>query len=145
MHALNGVVAAAAAFAVGALAAGSVAAAPVVGFDAVRSAADSHAPIEKTQFFFGGQNYCWYPIGWHGPGFYWCGYAERTGLGWGGPEGWRGWHGRGGGMRRGFHDGFGHRDGGGTGMHGGFGHGHGGAPRGHGHGHGGGPRGHGRH
>jgi hypothetical protein len=50
-------------------------------------------PVEKTQFFFGGGNYCFYPDGWQGPGFYWCGYAWRTGSGWGGPEGWHGWHG----------------------------------------------------
>ena len=52
-------------------------------------------PVEKAQFFFGGRNYCWYPNGWQGPGFYWCGYAWRTGSGWGGPEGWHGWHGGG--------------------------------------------------
>ena len=52
--------------------------------------------IEQAQFFFGGRNYCWYYDGWHGPGYYWCGYAFRRGLGWGGAEGWHGWH-RGGG------------------------------------------------
>ena len=31
------------------------------------------------------------PDGWHGPGWYWCGYHHRVGLGWGGPEGWNGW------------------------------------------------------
>jgi hypothetical protein len=56
------------------------------------TAADTLAAIEKSQFFYGGRNYCWYPDGWHGPGFYWCGYAFRPGLGWGGPIGWRGWH-----------------------------------------------------
>lgn len=45
----------------------------------------------QAQFLFGGRNYCWYPGGWHGPGYYWCGYANRRGLGWGGPEGWHGW------------------------------------------------------
>jgi hypothetical protein len=45
----------------------------------------------KAQFLFGGRNYCWYPGGWHGPGYYWCGYANRRGFGWGGPEGWHGW------------------------------------------------------
>jgi hypothetical protein len=48
-------------------------------------------PIEKAQFFFGGQNYCWYDSGWQGPGWYWCGYAWNNGQGWGGGEGWHGW------------------------------------------------------
>ena len=61
-------------------------------------------PVEKTQFFFGGRNYCFYYDGWHGPGFYWCGYAYREGLGYGGGEGWNGWRGGGGGRRDG-HDG----------------------------------------
>src|SRR5947209_6480982 len=59
----------------------------------VRSAADSLGIVEKTQYFYGGRNYCWYPDGWNGPGFYWCGYAFRPGFGWGGPIGWRGWRG----------------------------------------------------
>jgi hypothetical protein len=37
--------------------------------------------LEPTQFFFSGQNYCWYFNGWHGPGYYWCGYAWRRGSG----------------------------------------------------------------
>ena len=49
--------------------------------------------VEQAQFFFGGRNYCWYDDGWRGPGFYWCGYAWRRGLGWGGGYGWHGWHG----------------------------------------------------
>ncbi len=49
--------------------------------------------VEQAQFFYGGQNYCWYDDGWRGPGFYWCGYAWRRGLGWGGGVGWHGWHG----------------------------------------------------
>jgi hypothetical protein len=53
--------------------------------------------IKQAQFIFGGRNCCFYLDGWHGPGFYWCGYAYRRGLGWGGPEGWRGWHHSGGG------------------------------------------------
>ena len=47
-------------------------------------------PIEKAQFFFLGQNYCWYDGGWQGPGLYWCGYAWNNGQGWGGGEGWQG-------------------------------------------------------
>ena len=85
--------------------------------------------LEKTQWFYGGRNYCWYGGGWQGPGYYWCGYAWRRGLGWGGPIGWRGWGGggwRGGG---GWHGGGGWRGGGGWhggggGWHGGGGHWH---------------------
>ncbi len=51
------------------------------------------APVQNVQFLFGGRNYCWYPAGWHGAGYYWCGYAHRRGLGWGGPVGWHGWSG----------------------------------------------------
>src|ERR1700678_2805685 len=80
-------------------------------------------PVEKAQFFFGGRNYCWYDDGWRGPGFYWCGYAYRNRLGWGGGGGWRGWHGGGGGH---FHGGGGGGHGGGGGGHGGGGHGGGG-------------------
>ncbi len=76
------------------------------------------AALEQAQFLWGGRNYCWYDGGWHGPGYYWCGYAYRRGFGWGGGEGWHGWS-RGGGGRGGFHGGGGH-DGGG--FHGGGGH-----------------------
>jgi hypothetical protein len=104
------------------------------------------APVEKAQFLFGGRNYCWYDTGWRGPGWYWCGYAGRSGLGWGGGYGWNGWRGghRGGvhvgGWHGGVHFGGGHGGvhfGGGRRGHGGGGH------RGHGGGHGGGHRGHG--
>lgn len=75
------------------------------------------APIENAQFFFGGHNFCWYDDGWEGPGWYWCGYAYRNGLGWGGGEGWRGWRRGGAGMGAG-------------GQHGSnVGHGTGGAPQ----------------
>jgi hypothetical protein len=53
------------------------------------------AAIASAPFVWGGHNYCWYPDGWRGPGWYWCGYAHRHGYGWGGPEGWHGWHRRG--------------------------------------------------
>jgi hypothetical protein len=55
-------------------------------------AADGVGVVEQTQYFYGGRNYCWYPDGWRGPGFYWCGYNLRRGYGWGGGAGWRGWH-----------------------------------------------------
>jgi hypothetical protein len=53
--------------------------------------ADGVAPIETVQFIWGGRNYCWYDSGWRGPGWYWCGYDGRRGLGWGGVYGWHGW------------------------------------------------------
>jgi hypothetical protein len=43
-------------------------------------------------FVIGGHKHCWYEDGWHGTGWYWCGYAHRHGHGWGGPEGYHGWH-----------------------------------------------------
>lgn len=54
------------------------------------SGAPGAAPslIQQTQFFWDGREYCFYPDGWHGPGWYWCGYAWRRGLGWGGGSGW---------------------------------------------------------
>jgi hypothetical protein len=91
--------------------------------------------LEKTQYFYGGRNYCWYAGGWRGAGYYWCGYAWRRGLGWGGPIGWRGWGGGGWhGGRGGWHGGGGgHWHGGGGGWHGGGGHGGGGHGGGGGH------------
>jgi hypothetical protein len=101
-----------------AAAAGSASAAPalVVG-DAAAPAArlsigvyDPAQPVglEQAQYLWGGRNYCWYPGGWHGPGWYWCGYAWRRGWGWGGPYGWHGWywHGRGWHGRYGWHGGY---------------------------------------
>ncbi|HEY2483261.1 MAG TPA: hypothetical protein VGI30_13855 [Caulobacteraceae bacterium] len=58
------------------------------------------AVLENTAWVWGGRNYCWYPGGWRGPGYYWCGYAWRRGFGWGGPVGWNGWGG--GGWHRGW-------------------------------------------
>ena len=68
-------------------------AAPVGDQTAVRQSATNLMGVEKTQFLFGGRNYCWYDSAWQGPGFYWCGYAWRGGYGWGGAYGWNGWGG----------------------------------------------------
>ena len=38
-----------------------------------------------------GHRYCFYLNGWHGPGWYRCGFAFRRGLGWGGVYGWNDW------------------------------------------------------
>ena len=61
------------------------------GADAIRAAADIGAVTEQVQFRFGGYDYCWADDGWRGPGWYWCGYAYRPGLGWGGGVGWNNW------------------------------------------------------
>ena len=55
------------------------------------AAADGLNMVEQTQYIYGGRRYCWYRGGWHGPGWYRCGYARRHGLGWGGGTGWQGW------------------------------------------------------
>jgi hypothetical protein len=74
-------------------------AAGLPGSDGLKSAADKLAMTETVQvYFWDGRRYCWYDDGWHGPGFYWCGYRWRRGFGWGGPIGWRGWGGGGGWM-----------------------------------------------
>jgi hypothetical protein len=58
---------------------------------ALRIAADQVSAVDKVQFVFRGRRYCWYYTGWRGPGWYWCGYRWRRGVGWGGPVGWHGW------------------------------------------------------
>jgi hypothetical protein len=47
--------------------------------------------IERAQYIYLGKPYCWYPYGWAGPGWYWCGYGTRAGIGWGGGYGWNAW------------------------------------------------------
>jgi hypothetical protein len=89
---------------------------------------------------FGGRRYCWYDDGWHGPGYYWCGYGYYQGYGYGGGEGWHGWqdHHRWGGEEHrgggGEHHGHGgeHHGGGGE-HHGGGGEHHGGGGEHHDH------------
>jgi len=54
--------------------------------------ADALNNVEQAQYIHRGRRYCWYPAGWHGPGWYWCGYASRRGYGWGGVAGWNGWY-----------------------------------------------------
>ena len=78
-------------------------AASLPGQNGLRPAVDSLALIETVQgtFFYNGRRYCWYDVGWNGPGWYWCGYAGRRGFGWGGARGFRGWWWGGWGPRRG--------------------------------------------
>lgn len=54
-------------------------------------AADNLDVTANVQYVYGGRRYCWYADGWQGPGWYWCGYRMRRGLGWGGPVGWQNW------------------------------------------------------
>src|SRR6202041_4005076 len=63
-----------------------------VGAFAPRAALVESSPVEQAQFVWGGRNYCWYASGWRGPGWYWCGYAWRRGIGWGGGAGWHNWN-----------------------------------------------------
>jgi Ricin-type beta-trefoil lectin domain-like/Chaperone of endosialidase len=84
-----------------------------------------------------GDTYGWYDDGWDGPGWYIVGYEFRNGFGFGGREGWHGWHhhgshhhgghhgdhhGQHGGGEHGGHEH--HGGGGGSGHHGGGGGGH---------------------
>jgi hypothetical protein len=71
----------------------SVGAAAIVAPGAIRAAADSLNLVESVQFIWLGHNYCWYDDGWNGPGWYWCDYGGRVGLGWGGGYGWHNWRG----------------------------------------------------
>jgi hypothetical protein len=38
-----------------------------------------------------GHQWCLYPNGWHGGGWYWCNANWNHGYGWGGGQGWNGW------------------------------------------------------
>src|SRR5262249_60611262 len=101
MHRLKLAMIAALAVGAGAIAGGPASAA--VGTpDAMRAAIDDLAVIDNVQFVWRGRRYCFYDDGWHGPGWYWCGYRWRVGFGWGGPVGWHGWRFGGFRDRRGF-------------------------------------------
>jgi hypothetical protein len=84
-------VALAAALAVGSLLSVAGAANATIAATGVNTAVESLTVVDQVQFVYGGHRHCWYPDGWHGPGWYWCGYHHRRGFGWGGEEGWRGW------------------------------------------------------
>jgi hypothetical protein len=71
----------------------SAQAAPVAGGDAITRAAIAAAPLEDVAVrIFRGHRYCFSFDGWHGPGWYRCGWAWRRGLGWGGVYGWNNWY-----------------------------------------------------
>jgi len=42
-------------------------------------------------YAYEGRRYCFYFDGWHGPGWYRCGFAWRQDSGWGGVYGWNSW------------------------------------------------------
>ncbi len=110
---------------------------------AVTPTAAVSAPIYEA-LYLGGR--CFYPDGWHGPGFYRCGFRYRRGLGFLGGGGGGGGRFAGGGGHGGGRFGGGHGGGGGHFGGGHFGGGHGGGGGGHGGGgHGGGGGGHGGH
>src|SRR4051812_38303735 len=59
---------------------------------AIRAASDDSNIIERVAVYVvEGSRYCFYFDGWHGAGWYRCGYAFRRGHGWGGVYGWQGW------------------------------------------------------
>ena len=59
---------------------------------AVKPALDATNLVEQSAVFIvEGRRYCFYFDGWHGAGWYRCGFAWRRGLGWGGVYGWQGW------------------------------------------------------
>jgi hypothetical protein len=85
----------AATFAAGATMVGTAQAAQVGQTGQLGIAASGLNLLEKSQFFFGGREYCWYEDGWNGPGWYRCGRYLIPGFGWGGGWGWHNWHHRG--------------------------------------------------
>jgi hypothetical protein len=69
---------------------------------AVIGAIAGAAAVAANPYYYGGRQYCFYDGGWSGPGWYWCGYGDRYGYGYGGAPGWQGWSR--GGPRAGFRD-----------------------------------------
>jgi hypothetical protein len=49
------------------------------GPEAVRGAIAGIDTVENAQYVYGGRSYCFYPTGWHGPGWYRCGYRLSYG------------------------------------------------------------------
>ena len=75
------------------LATGGLAALPANAAPIANSLANVEAglPVDNVAYVLGGRQYCFYPDGWHGPGWYWCGYRWHRGYGWGGVVGWNSW------------------------------------------------------
>lgn len=58
----------------------------------LKPALDATDTIQKAAvFIIEGNRYCFYFNGWHGPGWYRCGFSWRRNLGWGGEYGWQSW------------------------------------------------------
>lgn len=55
------------------------------------AASDLVGQVAVRVYLHEGHRYCFYFAGWHGPGWYRCGFAFRRGLGWGGVYGWNDW------------------------------------------------------
>jgi hypothetical protein len=82
---------------------------PIGPYSELRIGVGKLSTIHEAHYVWGGRAYCWHDSGWNGAGWYRCGYASRTGMGWGGPQGWHGWHWQGpDGPRHGGHHGPGH-------------------------------------
>ncbi len=47
--------------------------------------------VQQRVFIYHGRPYCFYFDGWHGAGWYRCGWNWRRGFGWGGIYGWNDW------------------------------------------------------
>jgi len=70
----------------------SAAQAMPVSSSVIRDAVAAIDPVEQAAVYVvEGRRYCFYFNGWHGAGWYRCGFAWRRGLGWGGVYGWQGW------------------------------------------------------
>lgn len=87
-----------------ALAAATQAQAMPLGGNGLNTAIDSVATVDKAAFVYEGSRYCFYFNGWHGAGWYRCGFAFRRGLGWGGEYGWNSWRDSGWERRHGRHE-----------------------------------------
>jgi hypothetical protein len=73
----------------------SAQAAPLPGAGGLTAALADVNLVEQAAvrvYVHAGRRYCFYFNGWHGPGWYRCGFAWRRGLGWGGVYGWNDWY-----------------------------------------------------
>jgi hypothetical protein len=67
-------------------------AAPISGASPITRGIDSpYQDVRLRVFIYRHHRYCFYFDGWHGPGWYRCGWAWRRGYGWGGTYGWNDW------------------------------------------------------
>lgn len=68
----------------------AIRAALVVGIFAVATPAIAAPdPADKNPLVWRGHKYCWYDSGWNCAGWYRCGYENKAGKGWGGPQSWQ--------------------------------------------------------